>query len=132
MPAWPTPRPLLNATVPRARSEPPNDAAPVRSAEAVPLEMDDLYPIGVTARPLVRNLAPALVREMKRALDALGETEVSAKVESLEAWGRCSCGSDSCSSFYTGPRPKTAWSGEGDHRNIALPGGSRHDDPRRR
>jgi hypothetical protein len=58
---------------------------------------------------------------MKRELDGLGETQLSAKVESLEVWGRCSCGGDSCSSFYTGPRPKAAWSGEGDHRNIALP-----------
>jgi hypothetical protein len=71
--------------------------------------------------PLIRDLAPSLVEEMKQHLDDLGETAVSAKVEPLEAWGRCTCGDDFCSSFYTGPRPLGTWSDEGDHRTTPLP-----------
>ena len=80
-----------------------------------------LYPPVVAARPAVRELAPALVEEIKLALEDLGETDLLGNLDSLEAWGRCSCGDEFCSSFYTGPRPNGAWSNEGDHRNVALP-----------
>ncbi len=69
---------------------------------------------------MVRDLLPSLVDEMKRALTECDEVEVADRLDSLKAWGRCACGDDFCSSFYTGPQPTGKWGDEGDCWTIPL------------
>lgn len=71
--------------------------------------------------PLVRDLVPSLIDDIKRALIDNDEGEATGKVDQLEAWGRCPCGDDFCSSFSTGPLPKGAASEKDEYRTIAVP-----------
>jgi hypothetical protein len=74
--------------------------------------------------PLVRDLLPALVAEVEASLRDIDEDDLADQAQTLEIWGRCSCGDDFCSSFYTGPRARGQWSDEGEHRTVPLIVGS--------
>jgi hypothetical protein len=72
-------------------------------------------------KPLLTEVLPDLAAEIRVALQGDDEeSELSDQVETLLVWGRCPCGDDFCSTFYTGPRPVAHWSDEGDHRTIPL------------
>ena len=61
---------------------------------------------------------PAFAIELQRLLTEAGEPELAAQVASLSIFGRCDCGDDFCSTFYTQPKPDGAY-GPG-HRNVVL------------
>jgi hypothetical protein len=71
-------------------------------------------------KPYLIDVLPDLADEIRDALREGDETELSDQVGTLIVWGRCPCGDDFCSTFYTGPRPIARWSDEGEHRTIPL------------
>lgn len=72
-------------------------------------------------RPVLADLSPQFAGEMSAALLAdEKEADLAVQVPALEVWGRCSCDDEFCASFYAGPRPRGAWSDDGQHENIVL------------
>src|ERR1700722_2615312 len=75
-------------------------------------------------RPLLRQVLPDLADEIRHCLQDDDESDLADQVGSVLVWGRCPCGDDFCSSFYTGPRSRGPWSDEGEDRTIPLLGSS--------
>jgi hypothetical protein len=69
-------------------------------------------------RPLLTDTLPAFAHELQRLLAEAGEPKLAAQVPTLRVFGRCSCGDDFCSTFYTQPKPEGAYGPH--HRNVVL------------
>ena len=67
---------------------------------------------------LLKDVAPSFCEELVKLLVKAGESRLADQVKSLNVLDRCSCGGESCSSFYTTVRPPKGY-GRG-HRNVAL------------
>ena len=70
-----------------------------------------------TTRPLLCEVLPDFGAELLAGLTSIGRDDLAEQVPSLRVWDRCGCGDSFCNSFYVGPRPRGAWSDEGDHEN---------------
>ena len=69
-------------------------------------------------RLLLPDVLPAFAIELQKLLETQGERQLAAQVPHLRIFGRCFCGDDFCSRFYTQPKPEGAY-GSG-HRNVRL------------
>jgi len=74
----------------------------------------------MNATPLfpLRQIWPEVLANLERLLAESGESKLAASVNSLMVFDRCRCGSDSCSSVYTKPRPTGGWGKP--HRNLVF------------
>jgi hypothetical protein len=63
---------------------------------------------------------PELAEKVRICLLENHESDLADQIGGLRVWGRCPCGDDFCSSFYTGPRTLERWSDEGVHRTVPL------------
>jgi hypothetical protein len=82
---------------------------------------DRPYPVGVTSeRPLIGELLAEFSSQLAAALWEADEADLAATLGDTTIWGRCGCGDDFCSSFYTGPTPAGTWQQEGfEYRNVS-------------
>jgi hypothetical protein len=67
---------------------------------------------------LLKDIIPSFCEELTRLLVNMGEIRLADQVQGLNVVDRCSCGGESCSTFYTTVRPRRGY-GPG-HRNVAL------------
>ncbi|MCD0447191.1 hypothetical protein LO763_26600 [Glycomyces sp. A-F 0318] len=69
--------------------------------------------------PLLREVFPDLVTELRDLLELQGETALASATEDLRLVERCTCKDRSCQSIRTVYRPKSGSYGPG-HRNVVL------------
>ena len=67
---------------------------------------------------LVKEVLPALSKELHDLLEKEGRTDLVAQVEELPLMERCRCGDNFCSTFYTAPRPNGGYGLS--HYNLEL------------
>jgi len=67
----------------------------------------------------VADLFPAFFAELEALLVREGRPDLSDQLGQLSVFDRCRCGEESCSHFYTAPKPIGAY-GPG-HENLTLP-----------
>jgi hypothetical protein len=69
-------------------------------------------------RPLLTDTLPAFAAELQQLLTEAGEPELAAQAPTLRIFDRCRCGDDFCATFYTQPKPESAYGPS--HRNVVL------------
>jgi hypothetical protein len=67
---------------------------------------------------LLRAALTRFAGELERLLLDGGHTDLAKQVPELKIVGRCRCGDDFCSTFYTQPKPKGRY-GAG-HKNVEV------------
>ncbi|MEV6250856.1 hypothetical protein AB0M38_32505 [Streptomyces sp. NPDC051742] len=68
---------------------------------------------------LLRDVYPALVRQLVRLLESEGERELAIVVHDVRMYGPCGCSDDFCQSIRTSGHPQGQPYGEG-HRCVPL------------
>jgi hypothetical protein len=71
--------------------------------------------------PSVRDVMPEVYAELEALVEAVGDPSLADHLEGLTVTEPCGCGDAFCASFYTGTRPRGAWSAEGVHRTLPRP-----------
>jgi hypothetical protein len=66
------------------------------------------------------RVLPDLADEIESCLREDDQLDLADQIGTLRVWGRCPCGDDFCSSFYTGRRTPSKWSDEGEYRTVPL------------
>jgi hypothetical protein len=67
---------------------------------------------------LLRDIAAEFARELQALFLEAGEADLAARVQQLNVTGRCRCGDNFCSTFYTAPPSSRSYGP--DHHTIAL------------
>ncbi len=73
----------------------------------------------IPAPRLLRDIYPALVRELVRLLESEGERELAIVAHDVRMYGPCGCSDDFCQSIRTSDHPQGQPYGEG-HRCVPL------------